>query len=314
MSDQVQGLAWASLWQQDLNDVDDEAEAEGRDRDDLALDPEALLAWMQQPQKAWLQARGLRPGEGIEAVEDLEALELEGLQRYLLLNHELEEQFILGSAPDWTTSLAGQGVLPAGAGAALEQEELQQRWQALQRQLASLGPCRREVPVLAGLPMPLLYAGDTQVVVQPGMLTAAAVMRGWLQHLLLCAEGLAPAAGSAVVARSTRVAGAEVHLRWSALPTAEAEHQLQQLARLAQQGLERCWPVPPKSGWQMVAKDRRKPGEGPQDFRKTWQEEGATPVMQLCFGTEIAAEQLMDEAGFQEACQLLYGPLLAQLR
>ena len=162
--------------------------------------------------------------------------------------------------------------------------------------------------------MPLLYAGDTQVVVQPGMLTAAAVMRGWLQHLLLCAEGLAPAAGSAVVARSTRVAGAEVHLRWSALPTAEAEHQLQQLARLAQQGLERCWPVPPKSGWQMVAKDRRKPGEGPQDFRKTWQDEGATPVMQLCFGTEIAAEQLMDEAGFQEACQLLYGPLLAQLR
>ena len=316
VSDQVQGLAWASLWQQDLNDVDvdDEVEAEGRDRDDLALDPEALLAWMQQPQKAWLQARGLRPGEGIEAVEDLEALELEGLQRYLLLNHELEEQFILGSAPDWTTSLAGQGVLPAGAGAALEQEELQQRWQALQRQLASLGPCRREVPVLAGLPMPLLYAGDTQVVVQPGMLTAAAVMRGWLQHLLLCAEGLAPAAGSAVVARSTRVAGAEVHLRWSALPTAEAEHQLQQLARLAQQGLERCWPVPPKSGWQMVAKDRRKPGEGPQDFRKTWQEEGATPVMQLCFGTEIAAEQLMDEAGFQEACQLLYGPLLAQLR
>ena len=91
-----QGLAWASLWRPEINDD----EAEGRDRDDLVLDPEALLAWLQQPQKAWLQARGLRPGEGIEAVEDLEALELEGLQRYLLLNHELEEQFILGSAPD----------------------------------------------------------------------------------------------------------------------------------------------------------------------------------------------------------------------
>ena len=273
-----------------------------------------MLAWLQQPQKAWLQARGLRPGEGIEAVEDLEALELEGLQRYLLLNHELEEQFILGSAPDWTASLAGQGVLPAGAGAVLEQEELQQRWQALQRQLASLGPCRREVPVLAGLPMPLLYAGDTQVVVQPGMLTAAAVMRGWLQHLLLCAEGSAPAAGSAVVARSTRVAGAEVHLRWSVLPTVEAKDQLQQLARLARQGLERCWPVPPKSGWQMVAKERRKPGEGQQDFRKTWQDEGATPLMQLCFGSDVAAEQLMDQAGFQQACQLLYGPLMANLR
>jgi exodeoxyribonuclease V gamma subunit len=64
----------------------------------------------------------------------------------------------------------------------------------------------------------------------------------------------------------------------------------------------------------MVVKDRSKPGTGEQVFRKTWQDEGATPVMQLCFGAEIAAEQLMDQAGFQEACQLLYGPLLAQLR
>ncbi len=304
------GLAWPSLWRQPL------AEDEAINRDDVgsALDPEALLAWMQQPQKAWLQARGLRPGEGIEAVEDLEALELDGLQRYLLLNHELEEHFILGSAPDWTASLAGQGVLPAGAGASLEQEDLQQRWQALQRQLASLGPCRREVTCLAGQPMPLLFAGDTQVVVQPGMLTAAAVMRGWLQHLLLCAEGRPPAAGSAVVARSKRVAGAEVHLRWAALAEAEAQDQLHQLHHLAEQGRVQCWPVPPKSGWEMVAKDRRKPGAGEQDFRKIWQDEGATPVMQLCFGTEIAAEQLMDQDGFQEACQLLYGPLLAQLR
>ncbi len=302
------GLAWSSLWREPL----------ARDGDVptsvSALDPEALLTWMQQPQKAWLQARGLRPGEGIEAVEDLEALELDGLQRYLLLNHELEEQFILGSAPDWTALLAGQGVLPAGAGAALEQEDLQTRWQALQRQLESLGPCRREVPVLGGLPTPLLFAGDTQVVVQPGMLSAAAVMRGWLQHLLLCAEGLAPADGSAVVARSTRVAGAEVHLRWTALPEAEAKDRLYQLQDLAQQGLVQCWPVPPKSGWQMVAKEKRKPGSGELGFRTTWQEEGATPVMQLCFGTEISAEQLMDQDGFQEACQLLYGPLLVQLR
>ena len=63
----------------------------------------------------------------------------------------------------------------------------------------------------------------------------------------------------------------------------------------------------------MMAKDQRKPGSGELEFRKTWQEEGATPVMQLCFGTEVAAEELMEKAGFQAACQLLYGPLLAQL-
>ena len=90
--------------------------------------------------------------------------------------------------------------------------------------------------------------------------------------------------------------------------------RLHQLQDLAQQGLVQCWPVPPKSGWQMVAKERRKPGSGELGFRTTWQEEGATPVMRLCFGTEISAEQLMDQDGFQEACQLLYGPLLVQLR
>ena len=309
---EIPGLAWPSLWREPLAMVVDTHGGEGDPSPDLQ--PEALLAWMQQPQKAWLQERGLRPGEGIEAVDDLEALELDGLQRYLLLNHELEERFILGSAPDWTVSLAGQGVLPAGAGAVLEQEDLLERWQALHRQLASLGPCRREVPVLAGTPLPLLFAGDTQVVVQPGMLTAAGVMRGWLQHLLLCAEGFAPAAGSAVVARSTRVAGAEVHLRWAGLLEAEAQQQLQQLQHLAQQGRADCWPVPPKSGWQMVWKEKRKPGSGDAGFRATWQDERATPVMQLCFGMEIAAEQLMDQAGFAPACELLYGPLLAHLR
>ena len=117
-----------------------------------------------------------------------------------------------------------------------------------------------------------------------------------------------------MVARSTRVAGAEVHLRWAGLLEAEAQQQLQQLQHLAQQGLADCWPVPPKSGWQMVWKEKRKPGSGDAGFRATWQDERATPVMQLCFGMEIAAEQLMDHAGFDPACELLYGPLLAHLR
>ena len=105
-----------------------------------------------------------------------------------------------------------------------------------------------------------------------------------------------------------------MHLRWAVLMEAEAKDQLHQLHHLAEHGRVQCWPVPPKSGWEMVAKDRRKPGSGELGFRATWQEEGLTPVMQLGFGTEIVAEQLMDQDGFQEACQLLYGPLLAQLR
>ena len=44
-----------------------------------------------------------------------------------------------------------------------------------------------------------------------------------------------------------------------------------------------------------------------------WIEERESAVMQLCFGAEAGADQLMDQAGFNQACQLLYGPLLAQL-
>ena len=204
----------------------------------------------------------------------------------------------------------GRGVLPAGSGAALEQRQLAERWQALAHQLKGLGECRRESHSLGGRSRPLLFAGDVQVVVLAGQLRSAGVMQGWLQHLLLCAADAAPAGGSAVVGLSTRVAGAAVHLRWRPLLASEAQPLLEKLQAMAVAGHERCWPIPPKSGWQLVWKEHNKAGSGLAGFTNQWLDERETQVMQLCFGVDAEPDRLLNTPGFSEAISSLYGPIL----
>jgi exodeoxyribonuclease V gamma subunit len=300
-----QALAWPLAW------TFPQADPGTSSKPEEPLVFEELLRWMHQPQAAWLRSKGLRPGEGIDAVEDLDPLELNALERYQLLDQNLEPLLAAGELPNWRSLLAGQGVLPAGAGAALEQQELADRWQRLRRQLDSLGPCRREDIVIEGVLRPLVFAGETQVVVQAGMLSARGVMRGWLQHLHLCRLMPTP---TAVIARSTRAIGAEIHLHWMALPADQAEQQLVTLQGLAHQGMHQCWPIPPKSGWQMVWHEQRKPGTGMDRFRTCWQEERLSPALQLCFGAELEADALLQTPGFDEACSALYQPLFQARR
>ena len=278
---------------------------------DLPL--EDLQQWMTHPQKAWLRHRDLDVGEGIDAVDDLESLELDGLQRWQLLDQQLLEQLPESDPPDWGTRLLGQGLLPYGSGAQLEQDALLERWQALARQVALLGPVRLERRQLGDSCCSLLFAGGTQVVVQAGKPSARGVMQAWLQHLMLCASGDSPE-GSALIGRSTNKAGAERLLHWHPLAVEEANQLLQDLRSMACHGLRECWPVPPSSGWQRVWHEQRKAGSGDVQFRRAWQDEGLTPVMRLCFGSETKADQLLDAPGFEQASQRLYGPLMKARR
>lgn len=278
-----------------------------------ALPVEELLRWMIQPQAAWLRHRRLHPGEGVEPVRDLDDLELDALQRHGLLEESLDLQLLGRDRPDWCRDLEGRGVLPAAAGAALEQQELLDRWAALAAQIEPFGPCRREQRQLAGTAVPLLYAGDTQVVVQVGRPGARGVMRAWLQHLLLCAAD-DPPMGSGVVGRSSTKAGAELLLLWDPLSVEEALTILSDLQRLAQEGLSQCWPVPPKSGWQMVWQEQRRCGSGEQAFRQTWLDERDSPAMQLCFGVESDPALLLQAPGFENASRQLYEPILRARR
>ena len=274
---------------------------------DDTVDPlshEELLQWLVDPQSAWLRQLGLHPGERVEPVEDLEALALTGLLQAQLLNQDLEGHLLAAEPPAWRDMLAGQGVLPPGAGAELEQGVLNHRLQALQQQLNGLGGCRREGT--------LLFAGDIQVVVQPGRVSPRGLMRGWLQHLQLCADA-ADFGGSAVIARADRGDEAKTHVRWIRLEPSDAEAQLQSLQCLAQQGQHQCWPVPPKSGWLLMSRDHSKAGSGGAAFRDSWIRERQDPQQRLCFGADIEADLLLQSQGFEQACALLYGPMLQAL-
>jgi exodeoxyribonuclease V gamma subunit len=274
------------------------------------LSDEALLQWLVDPQASWLRHLGLYTSERADAVADLEALELSALQQFQLLNQDLEEHLLAGMGPDWPMALAGQGVLPAGSGAALEVAVLRQRLDAFLTILARFGPIRRDGS--------LLFAGPIQVVVQPGRFRARPLMTAWLQHLQRSAEGAvvdgSHFAGTAVITRADRGDGATVQVQWDRLDPEPAAAELVALRRLAQQGQHRCWPVPPVSGWLLMAKEHRKAGSGVKAFRESWHRERETPTQQLCFGLELEAEVLLESPGFQQACKALYQPMLTALR
>jgi len=268
------------------------------------LSQEELLQWLVDPQSAWLRQLGLHPSERVDPVEDLEVLALTSLLQAKLLNQDLEAHLLAADSPAWRDMLAGQGVLPPGAGAELEQGVLNHRLQALQQQLNGLGGCRREGS--------LLFAGDIQVVVQPGRFSPRGLMRGWLQHLQLCADA-ADFGGSAVIARADRGDEAKTHVRWIRLEPSDAEAQVQSLQRLAQQGQHQCWPVPPRSGWLLMSKEHNKAGSGVAAFQDSWIQERQDPQQRLCFGAEAEADQLLQSKGFEQACALLYEPILKAL-
>ena len=287
------GLAWPLHWSAPDPEV--------------TIDPrsdEELLQWLVDPQSAWLRQLGLHPAERVDPVEDLEALTLSSLLQAQVLNQDLEDHLLAAVTPAWCETLAGQGVFPPAAGAELEEGILSHRLQALQLQLDRLGRCSRQGT--------LLMAGDIQVVVQPGRFTPRGLMRGWLQHLRLCADD-AVFGGSAVIARADKGDDAKTHVRWGRLEPAAAQAQLLTLQRLAQQGQHQCWPVPPRSGWLLMSRDHNKAGSGVAAFKDGWIRERQDPQQRLCFGAEAEADQLLQSQGFEQACALLYKPMLQAL-
>ena len=62
-----------------------------------------------------------------------------------------------------------------------------------------------------------------------------------------------------------------------------------------------------------MSKEHNKAGSGVAAFHDSWILERQDPQQRLCFGAEAEADQLLQSPGFEQACALLYKPMLQAL-
>ncbi|MEC7247835.1 MAG: exonuclease V subunit gamma, partial [Cyanobacteriota bacterium] len=217
----------------------------------------------------------------------------------------------------WRVRCCGQGLMPPGAAAALDQDRLEQRWQNLQHTLFSLGPVHQLQSDSNTLNTGQLMAGELAVHISTSKLRARTLLQAWLQHLLV-QLGNAPCS-SAVICRPEGSAKADqfqIAMRWQTMAPQEAAHQIAQLQGLAAQGAEQCWPVPPESGLARALALAKGQDAADRAFTNRWQggfslwAERDQAQLSLCFGNGCDAQQLLQDPGFKTAFASLYQPLL----
>ncbi len=293
---------------------------------------EFLLSWLIAPQLTWLRQLELKPREWISPLQDLEALDLNELQRQNLLKDRLsilidqipnnKNKYLTKSTPGkWVTNYAGQGKFPGGSGEEIEVMILESRWQNLQSILFSLGPCKKQTVQLTDTSNEILWAGNTSVVIDLGKLKSRVVMQGWLQHLQLCASDQAPTS-TVIIARNhtkSKTDEFEVALKWVPLPVDIAQRNLNQLFSIANKGLNECWPVPPESGWELAKATTKNVLKAEKAFKDKWngsfnfQGEREKSEMYICYGKDYDACNFLKSQVFNEAWCSLYEPLIEYL-
>jgi len=275
-----------------------------------------LQQWLQAPQERWLAELGLRPREWGQSVADLEALRLEERERASLLRQQLQEALDNpdSSPPDWTWLQRGRGLLPPQTAGLLEAEALDQRWRSLQQCLQELGPEERRAAQLDGLNAELSWRGDALVLVHTAQVRPRQRWALWLDLLLASAAGQQPRRGVLVGREGDRF---RVVCRTSVPSAAQACELLEALQTLRQQHRQRCWPVPPDTGWAYAKAEHSKPGSGTAKATSAWEGSGPgrppgerqNPVMAVCFGATLPLRQLLHPAAIEQLWRL-HQPLL----
>ena len=289
---------------------------------------EQLERWLQAPQRAWLRQRGIEAGEWCDAVEDRSPLALpERALRALMterlhdeldgLTRDPEARWDTSKSGDWLQWSCGRGLLPPGAGAALDDSRLEQRWQNLQTALFSLGtlqqPPRWEKLAIPPLPV----AGETAVMISTSKLQARTVLESWFKHLLNQREGRG--SPTVVICRGDSSSKAEtfsVAMRWMPMEPQQADGLLSDLFALADEGLRICWPIPPESGLARAVTLAKGKDVADRAFSTCWHggikrwAERDRGDLQACFGDDCDADYLLNSPGFDSAFDSLYAPLL----
>jgi exodeoxyribonuclease V gamma subunit len=273
---------------------------------------EDLRQWAMHPQASWLQGLGLLPREWADVLDDLDAATLDERQRSRLLREALrhepaadpatdQEQADPGDAEAWLRLQRGRNLLPPAAGGMLEARQLAQRWSDLQSTLEGLGSPRQQPAQWGPWQATVNWQGDTVVVVHTARSRCHHRLDLWLQLLLAAASGQAPRAG-VVVARGDRGFGEQLRLRPP--EAAAAQSELARLAALRECWRHRCWPLPPETGWALLSRGRSAAidcWEGSFQLRGEREE----PEQALCFGRDLPARQLLDDAAEARAKELL---------
>ena len=266
-----------------------------------------LRQWIEQPQRSWLEGLGLRPREFDHPVLDRDALELGERERAALLRQQLDP--LPEALPDWPLIERGTGLLPPQAAGELEVQQLEQRWLALSSCLELLGEAQQRPASWEGLSGELSWRGRQLVLVHSAKPRTPQRLVLWLELLLACAAGQAPV-GAALVGRDGH--RFRVLERLEALPAAEAALQLEQLRQWHQAHRQRCWPLPPDTGWAYAAASEQRRWSaalGAWEGNHLLRGERRDPVQAVCFGADLPLEQLLTPE-LQALALQLHGPLL----
>jgi len=277
------------------------------------VDPASLLwselqAWLTAPQRCWLEGLGLRPQEFDHPLQDLEALELTERERAALLRAHLDDQ----DPPDWNHLQRGRGLLPPLAAGALEVRQLEQRWGSLAALLAELGAPQTRAHSWQQLQAELSWRGEQLVLVHTAKPRAPQRLLLWLQLLLACSADQPPALALLIGRDQHRFRLLE---QLAPPPRDQAEQHLQQLLHWCAQHRQRCWPLPPETGWAYARAETARAAQGLSRASAAWQggyrqrSERSDAVQALCFGADLPAVELLTPA-VQELALQLYGPLL----
>jgi len=134
----------------------------------------------------------------------------------------------------------------------------------------------------------------------------------WLQLLLACSGGLAPR-GAVLVARDQHRFRVVEQLQ--PLPPAAAQEHLGQLLQWCAEHRQRCWPLPPESGWAFARAELAQSGQGLSKARGCWEggyrqrPERGDAVQALCFGADLPVAELLTPP-LQQLALDLHGPLV----
>ena len=185
----------------------------------------------------------------------------------------------------------------------------------------SLGEVRSSSINLREEELTFIQTDQKVIEVHTGELDYRIVMKGWLTHLLCCQHLSTPMETIVVSRNPSKIKNDEylITIGWKALSNTKAIEYLTRLRELASNGEKECWPIPPKSGWEMASNKRKSSKNSEKAFNRTWignqimPGERSRPEMKICFGDNLNSEELLRDKTFNPAFESLYNHLIENI-